>query len=917
MKEVTLLPRGSNQNSSYSEVTASTNSTSRSHQATICVENNGKRTYADRVGRNTSIQRNTNTSQASTVNLEASSTMPITPNTQQENISSASIEDSIICSSTGTSANLKVGVSPFTPARNSVNTNNADRDLGIPQSVTENESDKIPPQLRFQIPQGPAPRTHNTSSSVQAGYSNSTTFSISSRGCTSVTAPSTTSTCSNNSSVEKQHDDRLLSSQHQHQNHNYSLASSGSAERSLPFSPTNSATETSRINRNNINGVWASHYGNLSTNNTRYSNQINGMNNAPAVMGHQSHHHHSYIANHNNPPSSHSGNTTANNDIDRIDSALLSALSDNREKIGLLRLEKVLVDFMNDTTLGYIEVGGPNNSIVISGQNRGKLSSVSVPGSAQGAINSPSSFSDSSSAIDMRGGKQTSFQRLCLHRLADRFNIVRESASTVWPSPNPQQQAVHSSSCSSVVDDIASNSSGPSLGTTVPGLIRLVKVKNSRVPDNLLIDLDLSSYNNEKIGGSHYPHRSSWKANSESTPQQIGTDNIRALTENMASASIEQSNFLNNNNNKTPIQTKKQRRKVKIMKRSGGSSGSLKGDSGFDKKSNKKNNMKGKNLSEREKMYAEARARIFNDSSASAAGTASDCASVGNTEASEASSNILQGIGTNMTKSFKSSSPLSSAATSEVGDNDAEIPRCNNQSSVVHEFASRAEEGDSTDHANNQYDYRNSTKEQQQYQPVATGSGKVSKVTWRNRRQEENDPDFRRGPGRPAAIMHPQPYYTTNAPCPGSAFVGSGNMTEAVYPVMPQHHALVSNTTPPKGTGHYNPHHQTVYYQNSSTQRHYSHVSHGNSTPPYYAQRQHSNASSGPYVQRSHNHNTRPVHNANNRNGVGPGNSFSDASSPPNNNNQGGLFQTNTNSSDGREATMNILNNYDEFPSLG
>ena len=53
--------------------------------------------------------------------------------------------------------------------------------------------------------------------------------------------------------------------------------------------------------------------------------------------------------------------------VDSIDSALLAALRDPRERLGLLKLEQCLVDFCTKQPLdAFIDVGGPYNSIVIS-----------------------------------------------------------------------------------------------------------------------------------------------------------------------------------------------------------------------------------------------------------------------------------------------------------------------------------------------------------------------------------------------------------------------------------------------------------------------------------------------------------------------------------------------------------------------
>ena len=77
-----------------------------------------------------------------------------------------------------------------------------------------------------------------------------------------------------------------------------------------------------------------------------------------------------------------------------IDSALISAMRDNRERLNLLKLERTLIDFMRDNS--------NNNGNNLSQQQQ-----------------------------HMELGCQTSFHRLVLHRLADRFDIIREAATEV------------------------------------------------------------------------------------------------------------------------------------------------------------------------------------------------------------------------------------------------------------------------------------------------------------------------------------------------------------------------------------------------------------------------------------------------------------------------------------------------------
>ena len=264
---------------------------------------------------------------------------------------------------------------------------------------------------------------------------------------------------------------------------------------------------------------------------------------------------------------------------DAVDSALLCAMRDQRERVALLRLEQTMVDFMKEDTTGYIEVGGPGNAIVISPSgNIGKNQPEQLP-----------------------PGRQTSFQRCCLHRLADRFGIVRE--------------------------------------TNLDGMIRLVKVKESAIPKKLLIDLDPSEYAIE-----------------------YATDAaVRGLVAKLSDSSIGKG------------------KKMKIMKRSSsglGSSNSLKSEGkGTSSRSRKK-------LLDKEKAYAEARARIFSDG---ASDTAADA-------------------------------PADTKQLSESVAAPSFVPTQTKKASTPPPVD----------------------------QTEADDKAAVNKATWRNRREEENDPDFQR-----------------------------------------------------------------------------------------------------------------------------------------------------------------------------
>lgn len=258
-----------------------------------------------------------------------------------------------------------------------------------------------------------------------------------------------------------------------------------------------------------------------------------------------------------------------------VDSALLSAMRDPRERRAVLKLEQSMVEFMMNTELQTINVGGPYNSIVVGLRPSQLISYANI-------------------------GRTTSFQRCWLHRLCDRFQVSRETLDVDW--------------------------------------IALTKTEHACIPSKLLINLDPSQY---------------------------------ALEEQLTSLTLVSK----------PV-------KMKIMKRSGsnsfGSSGSILEKS--EKSKSYKKNLPGK---EKEKAYAEARARIF--------------------------SNGMEGD--------ESTLPKYDALT-RLPKSQAEPPA----SFTQHESSSL------------QNDPHN-----------ASNVGMVSKVTWRNRQQEEADPDFQRQ----------QPYYST------------------------------------------------------------------------------------------------------------------------------------------------------------
>lgn len=305
-----------------------------------------------------------------------------------------------------------------------------------------------------------------------------------------------------------------------------------------------------------------------------------------------------------------------------VDSALLSALRDNRERMALLRLEQTIIDFMMDKNCEYMDVGGPFNSIAI----KGTIDGVDL----ENCISRNCDY----------GGRQTSFQRLCLHRLADRFKIIREQIQ--YP---PTDSGYYSY-----------------------GLIRLVKTKESRIPKVKLLGIDLSHYDSP-----------------DSYPESNTDLDTNAVAERLAQIEVQERVGKKNESRKKKME------QVMIMKRNHNGLGDRNDKS---TKTSGRRREKGKEFTDKEQAYAEARARIF----------ASNCAT-----SNEDSDHALPS-----------------------GDNTDSETILN---STGHSFNSSPTDQNEGSQANNDDRF---------LFPNSTSAGYNSKVTWRNREQEASDPDFRR-----------------------------------------------------------------------------------------------------------------------------------------------------------------------------
>lgn len=292
-----------------------------------------------------------------------------------------------------------------------------------------------------------------------------------------------------------------------------------------------------------------------------------------------------------------------------IDSALLCALRDARERVSLLRLEDVMVQLVRGKD-PYWDMGGPNHSLLFKplSTSEGAAYYVYPPTTAV-----PSSF-----------------QRCVLHRLADRFGLAREhNRTTVESTPPPPA-----------------------------GWMRLYRTPETQVPSVLLIDLEPHQYQDTTA------------ADASNTP----------ATE----------------------KSKKSSSKKKILIKRNSSSSLGQNNNKLGSRSSSHNSSS--DLTDKERLYAEARARIFNEG-----------------------------------QERSSSSSLGAAAAAEPSSSD-------------HTFAPpEAALADAT----SQLSLSSSNP------TTTTPAPPEQKVTWRNRRQEAYDPDFQRGRGTP---MYPA--YQYNYPPP-------------------------------------------------------------------------------------------------------------------------------------------------------
>jgi len=450
-----------------------------------------------------------------------------------------------------------------------------------------------------------------------------------------------------------------------------------------------------------------------------------------------------------------------------IDSALLAALRDPRERIGLLRLEQSLIDFVEKQPHDrHLEVGGPYNSIVIS----------------------PTLGLMSPAANSYPNKSQTSFQRCILHRLADRFQISRENNSN--------------------------------------GTIRLLRQPQTKIPSRLLLDVRPKEYSliestqqlsivDGKTSNGNKGLLSSNAIGSTNTPTKSENRNSFRCRNNTNSTIVNPSKSRLSDSS-TSIRTKNP--KMKIMKRA--NSSPMNGDTANRLNSNSINKKKASSLTDREKAYAEARARIFQR------------------EQQKTPPHPL-------TTDDRREEPSNSAAMKTT----APIHRLTNNGSIPDaDYASLATSSLfpnplNADPRNGQKCNASSSRSTTTSEPAMVSNLTSTKATFRDRKQEQSDPDFQRRGQLASTTME----MTTGLDCdyyndPTKDYYGYYNPPlhyphqqyqqqhqPMSYPYTPNH---TFATDPLKGRG-YNPHlqvqnHHSHLQQEKST----SHLHHLSSTNP-------------------------------------------------------------------------------------
>jgi len=415
--------------------------------------------------------------------------------------------------------------------------------------------------------------------------------------------------------------------------------------------------------------------------------------------------------------------TTTTKDDSDIDSALLCAMRDGRERTALWKVEHALVDFMNKPHCQYLEVGGLGNSIVLGPSRQ------HIPHCDTTSTSSTTTYA-------------TKFQRCWLHRLADRFRIVRTN------------------------------------GILLEGAIRLLKTPQSRIPTVLLYDLPESDYiDRDGVGGTLDDDMMARVSDTTTTSTIITTTTTTTPppppTTTTTSPDIPMG-------------------KLKIMKRKNGNNHkSVPSKQTDDTKGHLLLRKASSSISEKEKAYEQARARIFSEeqstsdstthTSATTTGPQSSSSCTDNNNNNNNNNNSCHDIVTPSTATHTSSSPLRTVNANQQQSDDSPATTDNNTNFPIHN--------------------KNNTP---------------NKAVYRNYMDEVCDPDFRRGtaivvPPPPSSsyastvssyrsTLSTTPYYHTPTGPPQSSVPGSSYANHpngrgySLYSYNHHHHNTIANT---------------------------------------------------------------------------------------------------------------------------
>ncbi|KAK1745587.1 hypothetical protein QTG54_003511 [Skeletonema marinoi] len=360
---------------------------------------------------------------------------------------------------------------------------------------------------------------------------------------------------------------------------------------------------------------------------------------------------------------------------------------------------------MKDPSLTSIDVGGAFNSIVVGlrpqqtseneptggGVTDEEDATTFVPSQSQGLQDLLNQY--------QRGVRQTSFQRLILHRLADRFNIVREQINNVNPNPTP-----------------AANKEG-----------------------------------------------------------------MRTLSDNMNAASLDNAAGVT-----SMPGPKKPNKKMVIMKRNSSSNTSGSGEGGANGK--REGRSRRKKLEDREKAYEEARARIFGKEEKKEAERISD--EKGESAAIQESLSPLNSCHSSFSAEENNEAPPTDLESADVSNGSHIVPsQLISGTTPKIRSASPSPEPPGSAVPASQVETEGEQKQ---------GQSKT-KAVYRNRQQEENDPDFRRRSAYvPAAAMGVTP--SGHMP-PGVPYNMVNPYAVNPYSTVPGQHVMMQQQPP-----HFYPH---------------------------------------------------------------------------------------------------------------